>query len=297
MSFLLSLHALSYYKNKHLLYAIIKLFLRTGFYFFYGKLKVHQRELLKTQGPLLLTVNHPNALIDAIVIGVLFDKPIHFLTRGDAFNKSWKRKLLLRLNMIPIYRLRDGIENLHLNQFAFDKSLAVLKNNGIVLIFIEGICKHTHELQPFKKGAARIAFNCWKENIPVAIMPIVVYYSSLQKFIHRIEVKIEQPIQQHGFDFVQEEAKNYLLFNTTLQQKMNSMLQAIETNKNSNTTTNFLFVIFKMLCWPVIIPIKKIVQLQTKGTVFYHSILFAVVLVVVPIYLLLLFFFMFELFF
>lgn len=280
-----------------MLYSLIKLIIKIGFYFFCQKIDIKNQQLLSSKGPLLLAVNHPNALIDAIVIGLLFKRPIHFLARGDAFNKPWKRTILNALNMIPIYRLRDGIENLHLNQFAFERSVAVLKNGGIVLIFIEGICKHTHALQPFKKGAARIAFNCWKENIPVTIMPIVVYYSSLQKFINRIEAKIEQPIQQHEFDFVQEEAKNYLLFNTTLYQKMNSMLQAIETTGKENSQIHFSFLMLKIICLPVIIPIKKMVQLQTSGTVFYHSVLFAALLVIIPMYLLLIFIFVHYLFF
>jgi hypothetical protein len=54
--------------------------------------------------------------------------------------------------MFPVYRLREGKEYLGLNAAAFENSRKVLSENGIVLIFIEGICLNKHELQPFKKG-------------------------------------------------------------------------------------------------------------------------------------------------
>ncbi|MCU0321080.1 MAG: 1-acyl-sn-glycerol-3-phosphate acyltransferase [Chitinophagaceae bacterium] len=271
-----------------MLYSIIKAIIKVGFYFFHGKIDINNQQLLKTKGPLLLTVNHPNALIDAIVIGLLFKQPIHFLTRGDAFNKPWKRTILTALNMIPIYRLRDGIENLHLNEYAFTKSKEILQNNGVVLIFIEGICKHTHELQPFKKGAARIALSCWKENVPVQIMPITIFYSSLHQSINTIQVQLAPPLVQHEFGFVKEEAKNYLLFNTKLQGQMKMMLANSIAQKIVFPKTNLLLSFFNCVCWPIETPLKKWVAIQTNGTVFYHSILFGVLLIVVPIYLLLL---------
>ena len=40
--------------------------------------------------------------------------------------------------MIPVYRLREGKEFLHLNEYAFVESARLLKNNEAVLIFIEG---------------------------------------------------------------------------------------------------------------------------------------------------------------
>jgi hypothetical protein len=176
--------------------------------------------------------------------------------------------------MIPIYRLRDGIENLHLNDYAFNKSKEVLKNKGIVLIFIEGICKHTHQLQPFKKGAARIALNCWNENIPVKIMPITIQYSSLLAPIKQIHICLNKIVTQEQLTQTNDDAKNYVLFNTILWQQMNSMV-AIKK-------------LFHFICLPIYILVEKWVANKTRNTVFYHSILFATLLVFVPVYFMLL---------
>ncbi len=277
-----------FYKIYHLLYRIVQPIIQLAFFFFYRSIWVNNKELFKSKGPLLLTVNHPNALIDAIVLAVYFKQPIHFLTRGDAFNTPLKRWCLSKLNMIPIYRLRDGIENLHLNGYAFNKSKEVLKNKGIVLIFIEGICKHTHQLQPFKKGAARIALNCWNENIPVKIMPITIQYSSLLEPIKQIHICLNKIVTKEELTQTNDDAKNYVFFNTILGQQMNSMLMQKKEQSKKNYSRVAIKKLFHFICLPIYILVEKWVANKTRNTVFYHSILFATLLIFVPVYFMLL---------
>lgn len=269
-----------------MLYQLLKPFIQLAFFFFYKKIVVKNKHLLQAKGPLLLTVNHPNALLDALLIGLLFKQPIHFLTRGDAFNKSWKRKLLSRLNMIPVYRLRDGIENLHLNEYAFSKSKEVLQNNGIVLIFIEGICKHTHELQPFKKGAARIAFSCWNDGIPLQVMPISIRYHSLFAYGKQIHVQLQSPFTKTQLKKYTDDAKNYLFFNSVLFEQLSLQLNQSSSFESSSTGwLKAIQLLGKWLHYPVYIPVQKWVAAKTKGTVFYDSILFAALMIAYPLYL------------
>ncbi len=272
-----------------MLYQSLKLFIQLAFFFFYKKIHVKNKELLQTKGPLLLTVNHPNALLDALIIGLLFNQPIHFLTRGDAFNKNWKRKLLSRLNMIPIYRLRDGIEHLHLNEYAFTKSKKILQNNGIVLIFIEGICKHTHELQPFKKGAARIAFSCWNSNIPLQVMPVTIRYHSLFEYSKQIDVQLHEALTKEQLSKPTDEAKNYLYFNEVLFGKLTHQLNtSVLTTSNKTGLLQTVKIFGKLLHYPIYFSIQKWISKKTNGTVFYDSILFVTLMLVYPFYLMLL---------
>lgn len=224
---------------------------------------------------------------------MLFKQPIHFLTRGDTFNKSWKRKLLSRLNMIPVYRLRDGIENLHLNEYAFAKSNEVLQNNGIVLIFIEGICKHTHELQAFKKGAARIAFSCWKDGIPLQVMPISIRYHSLFAYGKHIQVHLQNAFSKKQLSKHTDDAKNYLFFNSILFEQLSLQLNQSASFESSSTSwLKVLQLLGKWSHYPVYIPVQKWVAAKTNGTVFYDSILFAALMIVYPLYLIMVAFFL-----
>jgi len=165
-----------------LIYLLLKPFIRLAVAIFCPELIVRNKSIYDLKGPVLITANHPDSFLDAILIAAVIKRPIHFLARGDAFHKPWHNFLLRTLHMFPVYRLSEGKENLGLNAAAFENSRRVLSQNGIVLIFIEGICLNTHALQPFKKGAARIASTCWKEGIPLNILPLGIGYSSLKKW-------------------------------------------------------------------------------------------------------------------
>lgn len=265
-----------------MLYTIIQYLIRAVLFLFYKKLFVNNKDLLNQNGPLLITTNHPNAFIDAIIIGVLFKKPIHFITRGDVFKKAWIAKVLATLNMIPIYRIRDGKENLHLNEYAFEKSKMVLANGGIVMIFIEGICKHTHDLQPLKKGAARIAFSCWNVGIDLKVLPASIRYSSLWKTPMNIQVNIGTLLGKTDLTNSTEEAKNYIHFNKIIFSALNNLLQ--QQNVNFNTTSSTLSFL-KYIAFPFLFFLEKGIANKTKNNVFYHSFLFAAFFVLYPIYL------------
>jgi hypothetical protein len=135
---------------------LLKILIQAGLWLFCHKIHLKNKQLFLTRGPLLIIANHPNSFLDALIIGSYYKRRVYFLARGDVFKKSIYRFLLESLNMIPVYRLREGKENLHLNDYAFNKSIDLLSKGHAVLIFIEGICINSNELQPFKKGTARI---------------------------------------------------------------------------------------------------------------------------------------------
>jgi 1-acyl-sn-glycerol-3-phosphate acyltransferase len=193
---------------------------------------------LLAEGPLLIVANHPNSFLDAIIIGCQFNGPVHFLARGDAFNKNWHAKLLHFLNMIPVYRLSEGKENLYLNEGAFQKSKEILTKNGIVLIFIEGICVHKHELQPFKKGAARIAKESSSKS-GLQILPIGIAYDSFEHFGKEVNITIGNTIPVHSLFPFEEDAKSFRYFNETMYEEINKRID-IPVSKKGNQTVKII---------------------------------------------------------
>ena len=61
---------------------------------FCRKIIVNNRAMLKKRGPLLLASNHPNSFLDAIILDILFQKPIWSLARGDVFRNAFISKIL-----------------------------------------------------------------------------------------------------------------------------------------------------------------------------------------------------------
>ena len=101
--------------------------IRTALYIFCKEIYIKNKSLVNTKGPLLIIANHPNSFLDAVIIGAQYSRRVYFLARGDVFAKKHHRYLLGLLNMIPVYRLREGKEFLNLNEYAFNVKIHQLK--------------------------------------------------------------------------------------------------------------------------------------------------------------------------
>lgn len=271
------------------MYSFIKLPIRLALHIFCANKEVINPQFLQQKGPLLLVANHPNSFLDAIIIAAHFKESIHFLARGDAFRKPWHNTLLRLLHLIPIYRISEGRENLHKNEYAFERSAELLKQNQIVLIFIEGICLHTHKLQPFKKGAARIALSVVQAQHPLHLMPVGISYNSFLSFGKNIRLHLNEPIEAKKLLDDQDGAKNFQNFNEQLYHQLSAMIKVPETFRSQYRILLAIpAIIGFFLHIPLYTLIKKWIYKKTKGTVFFDSVMFGVLLIVYPVYLLLL---------
>jgi 1-acyl-sn-glycerol-3-phosphate acyltransferase len=147
--------------------------------------------------PVLFAANHSNAFLDAVVLALSLKRPIWFLVRADVFKKSWQRYLLRQLHMIPVYRIRDGIDSIEKNKETFDICARLLSHGNALLIFSEGNCRPEHRLRPLKKGTARIAFQAaaeidWPENLQ--IIPLGINYVQHSGFRTEVMLGFGPPI-------------------------------------------------------------------------------------------------------
>lgn len=236
--------------------------------------------------PTLLVANHPDSFLDAVIIAMACKGPIHFLARGDVFTKPWHRKTLRMLNMYPVYRIREGRQHVHLNRTTFRHSHEVLTNNGTLLIFIEGICLNTHDLQPFKKGAARIAMEA--AALPgCRYLPVGIAYSSFSRIGKAATVNFGEPIfPQEIFEGDQEQT-NLARFNRILFPKLEDCIQIPPASLTSTPSAllQIFYRISAVLHFPFYVPLRNKIASLTRDTVFYDSVLFAALLFLYPIYL------------
>ena len=256
---------------------ILKLFIRAALWLFCAEINTKNKYLLNTSGPLLIIANHPNSFLDAIIIGSRYNRRIHFLARGDVFTKRHHRFLLKLLNMIPVYRLREGKEFLHLNEYAFVESVRLLKNKEAVLIFIEGICLNTNELQPFKKGTARILQGCHAENHFPQIHLAGIAYNNFKGIGKRVNLCLDTFTQDNPIIT----AKDRVDFNNHVFSKLSALI--LPTAHTPNIKKNA----FYYLNLPFYSFVYSFVDKKTKGTVFFDSVLFGVLFFLYPIYLIL----------
>jgi len=258
---------------------LFKQILRAALWIFCAEINIKNKSVLNQKGPLLIIANHPNSFLDAIIIGSRYNRRIYFLARGDVFIKKHHRFLLGLLNMIPVYRIREGKELLHLNVLAFEKTTALLNKGEAVLIFIEGICVNKNELQPFKKGTARILASAQSLGIYPIIHLAGLHYNNFKGIGKRVNLCLEEFKNTPKI----HTAKDRVLFNNLVYSALEKLIIPI-TRPPLYRKTVFFYI--HLVYYKII---EKWVNKSTRGTVFYDSVLFSALLLTYPLFLFLIF--------
>jgi 1-acyl-sn-glycerol-3-phosphate acyltransferase len=185
-------------ENKSIAYSLLKFWAKLWHNkVFYKKVIVVNPENIPSEGHLIFTPNHQNALMDAL--GPLFTIPrlLVFLARADIFGKPWLAKFLYFLKILPVFRIRDGYDSLKKNDTIFQKTVDVINAGDGLVILPEGTHAGFHKLRELKKGFARIAFKTEEENnfsMDIQIVPIGLYYSDYESFRSILLVNFGKPI-------------------------------------------------------------------------------------------------------
>ncbi len=191
------------------------------------------------KGPLLIAANHPNSFLDAIILSSLYKEPIYSLARGDAFANKFYSKILTALNMLPVYRVSEGVENLDHNYTTFDACQQLFIENKIVLIFSEGRCINEWHLRPLKKGTARLAMTAWMNNIPLKIIPLGINYSSFRKFGKVVNLNFGNFIPKEAIQSDLESGKALNEFNDLLKSQLQELVYEIKKDDTASLKKNF----------------------------------------------------------
>ena len=70
-----------------MIYRVTRLIFAVFFKLYYKRITIIGQQNL-TNKSTILAVNHPNSLMDALILGVVLKQPIYSLARGDAFKKN-----------------------------------------------------------------------------------------------------------------------------------------------------------------------------------------------------------------
>ncbi|MFN5937153.1 MAG: 1-acyl-sn-glycerol-3-phosphate acyltransferase, partial [Sphingobacteriales bacterium] len=112
--------------------------------FFLGK------DRIPVSGPMVIIASHSASFLDAILMGVMMARPIHFYVRGDIFRRRIVRWIFSQLHMIPVFSADLAKQDLLRNTESFDQGSDILCKGGVLLIFPEGISRLERNLMPFR---------------------------------------------------------------------------------------------------------------------------------------------------
>jgi glycerol-3-phosphate O-acyltransferase / dihydroxyacetone phosphate acyltransferase len=118
-------------------------------------------DLLRT-APLLVVVNHPNALVDVLIAGRAVPRRLLFTAKSTLFSNSVSRVLLSAIGVVPLRRSTDetdGRPDPSRNAAVFNELARALSRRQAILIFPEGRSHDEPAIAPLKTGVARIALH------------------------------------------------------------------------------------------------------------------------------------------
>jgi len=183
-----------------------------GLKFFYKDIKAVGKENLPKDKPILFIPNHQNSFMDALHVAVTIRPVIYFLTRAQAFKPDIVGKFLWSINMMPVYRVRDGFSSIQKNNEIFEKCIKYLKNKDTILIFAEANHNLKRRIRPLSKGFTRIAFGAEEKHdwdLDLQIVPVGINYTRHRKAGNTVQVNYGKPIPVKNYHdtYVEDERK------------------------------------------------------------------------------------------
>lgn len=165
-------------------YLVIWVWIRTALTFYFSKIKIEGLQNVPSGKPIMFLANHQNALLDALLIATHCSRKPYFLTRSDVFKTAVLKSFFEFLQMIPVYRIRDGKNSLAGNNAIFERCSKLLQGREAILLFPEGNHSLKRRVRPLSKGFTRILFLALKNNpsLDIGIVPIGVNYANAEKF-------------------------------------------------------------------------------------------------------------------
>jgi glycerol-3-phosphate O-acyltransferase / dihydroxyacetone phosphate acyltransferase len=147
-------------------------------------------------GPVLVVANHPNSLLDPLVIFRVAGRPTRPLAKAPLFEQRFMGTLLRGLGGLPVYRAVDDPGQMHRNEETFRGAVDALRRGDAVQIYPEGRSHSEPALAPLRTGAARIALRAEQESdwqLGLRIVPIGLTFHRKHLFRGRALAMIGEP--------------------------------------------------------------------------------------------------------
>jgi glycerol-3-phosphate O-acyltransferase/dihydroxyacetone phosphate acyltransferase len=209
-----------------MIYRLLRKIITLALFFFFKKIVVSGKENRLNEGPLIIVANHPNTLMDPLIIASLMKQQIGFLANAGIFVNAILARVLRYFHVIPVFRKKDiAPGDKPDNKFSFLKCHEYLDEKGTILIFPEGESYYELKLREIKTGTARIALSY--ESLKglddrLKILPIALDYSDSIQFRSMVSITIGEPIslQKYKESFLEKEISAVLKLTAIIRQEL-----------------------------------------------------------------------------
>ena len=167
---------------------------------YYPARAVEGCERIPVGKPLVFVLNHPNGLLDPMVLRVVVGRPARFLAKSTLFSNPVNRLAMDAFGSIPVYRAHESGArggDASRNDASFARCRAELAAGGALALFPEGVSHSDPQLRPLKTGAARIALGAEAEHdgtLGVTVVPVGLYYERKARFRSSVLLVVGEPL-------------------------------------------------------------------------------------------------------
>lgn len=186
-----------------MLYRVLASWVRVALRWYYRRITATGLERVPRDGPVLLAVNHPNALVDALVVGACLPRRVGFTAKATIFSNPLLARVLRRAGVVPLRRAADEVKagsdaagDPARNAASFDAVAQALSLGAAVVVFPEGKSHDDPSLAPLRTGLARMAMHASRAFgvRGLRIVPIGLLFERKEQPRSRVLVQVGDPI-------------------------------------------------------------------------------------------------------
>ena len=190
-----------------MLYGLLRGAATIALRWYYADIAVQGRERVPREGPLLVLANHPNALIDPLLVGTTVPRRVLLTAKATLFEHPALAALLRTVGVVPLRRAKDEAPDRtssavvpERNAQAFAQVTSALRARQAVLVFPEGISHDDPTLAPLKSGAARMALQANREGVAgIRVLPMGLVFEAKERPDSRVLVRVGDALDLDGW--------------------------------------------------------------------------------------------------
>ncbi|KAK1948241.1 putative acyltransferase [Phytophthora citrophthora] len=203
-------------------YTIVARFLRLLLHTYFRKIVVFGLNNFPREGPVILCPNHPNMLVDAILVmteAVSHGRNPYIWAKGSLFSNPIAAFVLKQFGAVPVYRPRRKEATLAdvdsdktpeeleaANRAMFEHTWKVLAGGNVMVLFPEGTSYTAPKMLSLRTGVVRAATGFAKHyDQPIPIIPLGLNYFNKDHFRSQMTLEFGPPMTITP-DMVQSEA-------------------------------------------------------------------------------------------
>tara|TARA_B110001469_G_scaffold113677_1_gene117179 strand:+ start:3279 stop:4343 length:1065 start_codon:yes stop_codon:yes gene_type:complete len=217
-----------------ILFAFVSNTIQLGLFFYSKEIIVSGRKNVPKKGAVLFAVNHPNGLVDPLYVTTTNRRRNHFLVRAASFKNPFVKKVLESLYLMPIYRIRDGIQQLANNQEIFERCFKILHKEETLMIFPEGSHDKKRTVRTLSKGFTRIVSGALEKHpeLEIEVVPVGITYQHASSFPSKVVVRYGHPIATRAIFEANTPAKSINILKAAVTTQLKKLSVHIPDDEN-----------------------------------------------------------------